>query len=94
MDGDANSLPRTEAVTMTEDLSPWEEWFGEHPNGSLGFVFEDDSRSPTFRSAEEVVAFLDAYAGPAPKRTVRTRGDASEEEIDHRDELRTAQEEG
>lgn len=77
---------------MTEQQSSWEEWFGEHPDGSLGFVFEDDSRSPMFHSAGEVEAFLADYAGPAPKRTVRTRGDASEEEIHRHDELRTAQE--
>ena len=65
--------------------------FGEHPDGSLGFVFEDGSRSPTFRSAADVEAFLRDYAGPPPARTVRTRGDASEQEIEHRDELREAQ---
>ncbi|MGH2849856.1 MAG: hypothetical protein ACRDLP_04505 [Solirubrobacteraceae bacterium] len=70
----------------------WDEWFDEHPDGSLGFVFEDGSRSAMFRSAGEVDAFLDDYAGAPPERTVRTRGDSSEDEIDHRDELRAAEE--
>jgi hypothetical protein len=77
---------------MSGGRQPWEEWFDEHPDGSLGFVFEDGSRSPTFRSAGEVEAFLDDHAGPPPQRTVRTRGDSSEEEIEHRDELRGAEE--
>ena len=54
-------------------------------------AWDDGSRSPTFRSAADVEAFLRDYTGPPPARTVRTRGDSSEQEIEHRDELREAQ---
>jgi hypothetical protein len=70
------------------DAPPWAGWFEEHPDGAIGFEFEDGTLSPPLRSYGAIRDYMHGLVDEEPRRKVvqvwraRHSGDDPDEVID------------